>query len=881
MFANPMDPQRIFIVDAHAFLHRSYHALPKLSNSKGEETGALYGFMRLLLKLVREQKPKYLAVCFDSPGRTFRDAISPEYKANRPPTEPGLVSQLGKARELTAALGFKGVYADGFEADDLIAALAGKFSRAGMEAVIVSGDKDASQLAGPLVKIWDGSSPGFSGPEAVLKKYGVTPAQLADYFSLTGDASDNVPGVSGIGPKSAAKLINEYGSLAAVIEASGNPELAAKDKALAKVAKDRANAELSRRLVLLDTNAPVQEDFEAFSPVKPDQEAVAKLAASLEFRELKAMCGPAAEAGSAGGDAQPLFAVKPENLPPLKTPEEILSSVQGELSIYAYPEGVALGSSLGVCLLEKGFFSESCAVLAAAAIKNPDVRKNVFGLKSAMHLLGFKAGESPVNFFELETAAALLGAGAKKPGPLELMFGTADSAPAFSADGGALEEKLLVCGGLGELAVKLKGGLEAVGLWKVYETLELPLAEPVYAMEKTGFMVDMVSLRNLSAEFESKLSAIESEAEKLTGEKVNLNSPKQLSFLIYEELNIQLDEQQKRMFKTKEGLSTGEEALTFLKGAHPVIPKILEFREIAKLKSSFVDNLLAAADTEGRVHTTFDATGTATGRFSSSKPNLQNIPVRSEYGQLVRKCFIAREGFSLLSADYSQIDLRVLAHTSLDRSLVEAFRSGQDIHLRTAAEIFDCAPELVTKEMRGSAKAINFGIVYGQGAPGLARELGISRGDAARYISHYFEVYSGVKEWIDKTIEAAKKDGFVSTFTGRRRALPELTAGNPHVRAFAERAAVNTPIQGGSADIIKKAMIRIWGLIKGSQDVLMLSQVHDELIFEVKDQLLAETAALVRREMENAFPLIVPLKAELKAGKNWSGMRELTANSEQ
>ncbi|HAH32519.1 MAG TPA: DNA polymerase I [Elusimicrobia bacterium] len=863
-----MDPKRIFIVDAHAFLHRSYHALPKLTNSKGEEVGALYGFMRLLLKLVREHKPHYLAVCFDSPGGSFRDSIFTEYKANRTETELPLVRQLESARELTAALGFKGVYMRGFEADDLIAALAGKFSRAGVEAVIVSGDKDAGQLLGPLVKIWDGSAQAFSGTEAVFKKYGVTSAQLADYFSLTGDASDNVPGVSGVGPKSAAKLINEYGSLAAVLEAAKKPELASKDKALAKVARDAANAELSRRLILLDTNAPVEADFEAFVPARPDMAVLEAMANRLEFKELRAMCG-AAPGGAGDGGSMSLFAVKPENLPPLKTPEEILASVPGTLSVYAFEGGLAVGSSSGVCLLEKDSFSLSQAALVVAAIQNPSIRKTAFGLKSAMHSLDFKADERPVNFFELEIAAALLGAGVKKRGPQDLIFEKLGHAPAVE---GSREEKLLVCGRLGELAEKLKGELEAVGLLEVYQNLELPLTQPVYAMEKTGFMVDMPLLRELSADFEKKLSAIENEAEALTGEKVNLNSPKQLAFLIYEKLNIQLDEQQKRMFKTKEGLSTGEEALTFLKAAHPVIPKILEFREIAKLKSSFVDNLLAAADSGGRVHTTFDATGTATGRFSSSKPNLQNIPVRSEYGQMVRKCFIAREGFSLLSGDYSQIDLRVLAHNSLDKALVEAFRSGQDIHLRTASEVFDCAPELVTKEMRGSAKAINFGIVYGQGAPGLARELGISRADAARYISHYFEVYSGVKEWINKTIETAKKDGFVSTFTGRRRVLLELKASNPHIRSFAERAAVNTPIQGGSADIIKKAMLRIWDAIKGSNNVFMLSQVHDELIFEVRDALLEETAALVKREMENAFPLIVPLKAELKAGKNWRDM---------
>jgi len=347
-----------------------------------------------------------------------------------------------------------------------------------------------------------------------------------------------------------------------------------------------------------------------------------------------------------------------------------------------------------------------------------------------------------------------------------------------------------------------------------------------------------------------------------------------VAFLLYEKLNLGLEEAQKKQFKNKDGYSTGEEALQYLKASHPVVPLIMEFREISKLKSSFVDNLLAAAGPDGRLHTTFDQLGAATGRFSSRNPNLQNIPVRSESGLLVRKCFTAREGFVLLSADYSQIDLRVLAHLSGDRNLTEAFRHGEDIHLRTAAEVFNCAPEFVTPEMRRAAKAINFGIVYGQTPTGLSRELGISRGEAATYIKHYFEVCPGVKEWSDKTMDEAKKTGFVTTFTGRRRALPELKASNPHLRSFAERAAVNTPVQGGSADIIKKAMVSLFDGFKHSKDVFMLLQVHDELVFEVRRDSLKRAAALIKKEMEGAYKLSVPLKADLKTGPNWRDMEK-------
>ena len=425
-----------------------------------------------------------------------------------------------------------------------------------------------------------------------------------------------------------------------------------------------------------------------------------------------------------------------------------------------------------------------------------------------------------------------------------------------------------------ELWELLKAELEKTGQLALYSELELPLLPAVYSMERLGTAVDTPLLGELSARFEGRLAELQAESERLTGAEVNLNSPKQVAFLLYEKLNIGLSEAQKKQFKTKDGYSTGEEVLQFLKAAHPVVPLLLEFREVSKLKSSFVDNLIAATGPDGRLHTTFDQLGTATGRFSSSRPNLQNIPVRSESGLLVRKCFIARPGFTLLSGDYSQIDLRVLAHLSGDRNLTDAFRSGEDIHLRTASEIFHCAPAFVTPDMRRAAKAINFGIVYGKTAMGLSQDLGISRSEAATYIKHYFEVCPGVKEWSDRVVEEAKRTGMVTTFAGRRRLLPELAAKNMHLRGFAERAAVNTPVQGGSAEIIKKAMVNLHPQLRGSADIFMLLQVHDELMFEVRAGKLKEAAALVKKEMEKAYPLSVPLLAELKTGLNWRDMEK-------
>ena len=856
-----MSTKRVFIIDAHAFLHRSYHALPKFSTSKGEEVGALFGFLRLLLKILRERKPEYVAVCFDSKGGSFRDELYGDYKANRSETEPGLVGQLNTARDLVKAIGLKGVYLKGYEADDLIATLARRAGQAGLEAVIVSGDKDAAQLVGERVKMWDGSSPDFTGPEAVEKKYGLPPGLLPDYFALTGDSSDNVPGVAGVGPKSAAKLVQTYGPLEKILAAALDPALVAADKALAKVAKDMENARLSRRLVSLEADAPVEEGLELFRPAAPGGAELEEMARRLEFKDLAAL--------SAAGPA-PVRDAAP--LPPVRTPEEILPALAGSASFAAFEDALAIGSGKGVCFLRPGAFSAEVSQAAARLLADKNIHKAVYGLKSVMRALDLPPGYTPENFMDAEAAAALLSAGARGSTLPQLAFerlGLPLQLP------GSEEEKAQACGALEELSRKLREELEKSGMWNVYSELELPLLPVVFAMERAGTAADSALLGELSSRFEKKLAELQAQAEQLTGAEINLNSPKQVGFLLYEKLNLGLGEAQKKQFKNKDGgYSTGEEALQYLKAAHPVVPLLLEFREISKLKSSFVDNLLAATGPDGRLHTTFDQLGTATGRFSSSKPNLQNIPVRSEAGLLVRKCFTAAEGFTLLSADYSQIDLRVLAHLSLDANLVSAFRHGEDIHARTASEVFNCAPEFVTPEMRRAAKAINFGIVYGQTAQGLSRELGISRTEAADYIKHYFEACPGVKAWSEKTVEEAKKNGFVTTFPGRRRPLPELAASNPHLRGFAERAAVNTPVQGGSAEIIKKAMLRIAPLIKGSRDIIMLLQVHDELVVEVRGARLAEAALLIKREMESAYELAVPLKADLKTGPNWRDMKK-------
>ena len=853
-----MPDKTVFIIDAHAFLHRSYHALPKLSTSKGEEVGALFGFLRLLLKIIKEHKPDYAAVCFDSPGRTFRDDLYPEYKANRKELEEGLIGQLRAAPELPGAVGLKAVALPGFEADDIIATLAERFSADGAQVVIVTGDKDAAQLVRDGVKLWDGKSEDFQGAEDVAAKFGVKPSQITDYLALTGDSSDNVPGVAGIGPKGAVKLLSAYGALENVLAAAADPAQAAKDKLLTKVASGAAEAALSKRLCVLDRHAPVPFTNEDFLARDPDAALAGELARRFEFRDLAAL----------GARTQDGLFDAPQ------TPEISLASAleraAGEKSLFLAAGDGALcaGSEKGAAFLDAAALDKKDKELLSAAIADPGIAKSVAGLKKAMHLLDFDPAAEPANFFELEIVQSLISA--RKADLSKMLF---ERTGAMPRKDGSREELLGAMAAMPEMRASLEKEL-AGELEKVYRELELPLITVIYAMERAGFRVDTGLLKELSSGFERRLAELENEAEALTGHRINLNSPKQLAWLLYEKLNLQLTDEQKKMFKTKDGFSTAEEVLTLLLPAHPVIEKLLEFREISKLKSSFVDNLLAAADAEGRVHTTFEQTGTSTGRFSSSKPNLQNIPVRTPGGQSVRRTFIARPGFSLLSADYSQIDLRVLAHVSGDANLSAAFRADEDIHARTASEVFSVAPEFVTKEMRRTAKAINFGIVYGQSAHGLARELGIPRSDAAKYIKYYFEAYAGVKAWIDRSVAEAKVKGCVYTFTGRLRPVPDIKGSNPAMRAFAERVAVNMPIQGGSADIIKKAMIDIHAKIKGSADIVMMLQVHDELVFEVRDGYMAGAARLVKSGMENAFKLDVPLKADIKTGANWQDMEK-------
>lgn len=882
---------RLYLVDAHAFLHRAYHALPPLSNSRGEPVGALYGFARMLLQLLKRESPEGVAVCFDSPGPTFRHEAYKEYKATRKEIDEDLLRQLKEARGMAEAMGFACAELPGYEADDLMATLARRAAGEGYDSVLVTGDKDALQMVGPGVRVLKDVTGGVWMDEPqVLEKLGVSPRAVVDFLALTGDASDNVPGVRGIGPVGAAKLLNRFGDLEGALRAAKaqDPEIPPKTaQALVEGEKNLRSA-----LFLLRLRSDVPVPLRPSDCRSPDlrQDRMAEVFARLEFHSLlKEIGGPApagrgaSAPGSSRGPQMPearggvalAEREEPGDLPRIR--ELPFKELRAELSQSPVVAVTALRNEArdlvesSRAFLALGLEDGRAALLDEAQVKS--VKAEISGILRGKSL---KAG------YDLkETLAALELLGLELSGPL---FDTMLAAYCLSPvrpkeDGGegGWRELLLrrVAKALGR--ERLREGMKEAGVLKLYEELELPLVAILRGMEREGIALDEPYLRGLSREFEARIASLKAELDRMAGMPINVNSPKQLGELLFDRLGLP------EIHKTaKGGRSTDEEALQALARSHPIPAKVLEYRELAKLQSTYVDGLLERLDPgTGRVHTRFDQTGTETGRLSSLNPNLQNIPVRTALGQKIRRAFVSRKGWVLVSADYSQIDLRVLAHVSGDRVLKEAFSRNEDVHLRTACEVFRVPPESVDAEMRRRAKAVNFGIVYGQTPFGLAAELGISQTEAADIIRRYFERYQGVAEWLEKNLETARSEGLVRTFLGRIRHLPGLSARNTALRQFSERAARNTPIQGGSADIIKLAMLEVHKGLSGARPpafkARMLLQIHDELLFEAPKAEVAAFSRWVRGSMERACSLSVPLLVDVKAGPDWRDMEAVKA----
>lgn len=853
-----MNRPRLFLVDAFGFIFRAYHArarsgAPPMRTSTGLNTEAVYIFHNMLRKLKEAHQPEYLAAVFESAGPTFRDEEFAEYKANRPEAPPELVEQIPWVQKLLEAQGIPVLQFERYEADDVIGTLARRAVAEGFEVVIVTADKDMMQLVGDGISLLNPSKDDtWYDAEGVREFLGVRPEQVPDLLALKGDPVDNIPGAPGIGEKGARELITRFGTVEAAMERAAEVERKAYRESLQN---NRETILLSKRLATIDTNVPVECDLRACAVREADPEALKAVYRELEFfsllKDLEPGAAPAAaEFGEISGasDLRRYLAEVAEGgrlavaLPP-----------GGEGELAPPPLGLSRRSGEGVAvaqaLLEelKGF------------LEDPGRKKIVYNAKDVIKALE-RRGVAPRGLAEdVMLYGFLLSA---DPGGCSLEK-LAERHLGRSPGAGA-EHRAEACFALAE---KLKPEVERQGLWRVYEEIELPLAPVLARMERAGIRIERAELARLGERMEGEIQRLAEEIHQMAGRSFNINSPQQLGKVLFEEMGLRPPARYAR----SKSVSTAAEVLEEMAADHPIAGKVLEYRQLTKLKNTYIDALPALIDPgTGRLHTTFNQTGAATGRLSSSEPNLQNIPIRTELGREIRAAFVPREGWKLMTADYSQIELRLLAHMSEDPVLVEAFRNGEDIHTRTAAEVFGVPPLMVTPEMRRNAKAVNFGIVYGQTPFGLAQQLGIDRAEAERYIKSYFERYAGVKRFIDRTVEEVRKSGVVRTEFGRLRPIPDINSTNPNARGFAERTAVNTPLQGTAADLIKLAMIRVDADLRdGGYQSQLLLQVHDELVLECPPQEVEEVARLVKSRMEGVYRLKVPLVAETGVGDNW------------
>lgn len=851
---------QFYLIDAHGFLHRNYHALPKLSTSSGLEVGALYGFVRWLLKMLQEKHPAYVAVCFDSPGGCARrKALLPTYKGNRAKPDDALVSQLNLARELVRGLGLAVVAQSGIEADDLMAFLARQAQQTQVPSVLVTSDKDVYQFLNEWISIWPSGKDAIKGPEAAQEKFGLAPEFLPDYFALVGDSSDNIPGAEGIGPKGAVELVTKFGHLEDILRAAHNGDPQLKPALAKKLLAGEGSALLSKQLVVFDESLQIPFHLQDYQVHLPDRAALAALFAPYEFKNLLDIVPNAS--------SQETKPVVQETVQLLPLSDVLVKAKNApRVFVHADEDWVVVGLS-----------PREAAILSAAEIKpwelaqlkelclNDAVEKIGYDLKLTLRLLDLNLDGHFLNCFDGRLAKYLL----DPAGDLSFAGCVAQYFAATVSEDNPQELLQTYNQFIWPLQDKLTDALKASGQYELYRTLELPLMVVLADMEWQGLRIDPGWLESFKVLLEQEIAQCQASVDGQAGYPVNINSPKQLGVLLFEQMKIP------PVRKTKTGYSTDESVLEEIAGAYPIARAILDYRASSKLKSTYVDNLLLLADENHIVHSYLDQTGTVTGRLSSSSPNLQNIPVRTEKGRQLRRAFCAAPGNVLLSVDYSQIDLRVLAHESQDPVLIQSFIEGGDIHTQTAAQVFGVMPLMVTPEMRTSAKAINFGIIYGQGPMGLSQSLGISLREAKEYIDNYFKNYHTVREWIDKNVALARQNGYVKTMLGHVRYLPEFNMGIGSMASFAQRAAINTIVQGGSADIIKKAMLDVFAFTRGT-DVRMLMQVHDELIFELPQEKLQTAAATIKNLMQNAVKLRVPLLVSTKAGPNWYELQKFS-----
>ncbi|MFQ5580787.1 MAG: DNA polymerase I [Nitrospiria bacterium] len=868
-----------YIIDGSAYVYRAYFAIRELSTSSGLPTNAIYGFAQMLLKLIKDKHPDYLAITFDTQGPTTRHSAYAEYKSHRPEMPDSLQLQIPYIHRLVEAFQIPSLMQEGVEADDLIGTLSKKGEAAGLQVVIVSGDKDMFQLITPSVTIYDSMKEKVITEDSILEKFGVTPPQMVEIMGLMGDTADNIPGVRGIGKKTAIQLIGQFGSIDHLLE---NLDQVKRPKLREMLASQAEEARLSRSLVTIDTDCPIDFDQDALRCRPGDPERLIPLFRELEFSALIREFQPSAPKQEVQHQV-----VKPSECGKIAT----LVNKSGELGLEFLSTSLTPMSAdwVGIALVPEAgrlfYLSLEDQDDLPEAIKDVlashEIVKVGHNLKPLLILLKNRGISLQGRIVDTMIPAYLLNPDRRDHSieavALELLNENLVPMKEMVSDGKSNSKKDLnpalfpaaLCK-RADAALRLSKIfpplLEKQSLTALFSDIEVPLVTVLADIERNGVKIDTALLGELSRELEGKISALTETIHNLAGEAFNVNSPKQLAYILFEKIGLT------PIKKTKTGFSTNEEVLTQLAVQHPLPAEVLSIRQLVKLKSTYVDALprLVHPETQ-RVHTQLNQTITATGRLSSKEPNLQNIPIRGEIGKRIRGAFTVEPGHCLLSADYSQIELRILAHMSEDPQLLESFQIGEDVHTRTAIEIFGLLKEEITSEMRRAAKAVNFGIIYGQSPFGLSAGLGVSMNEAKRYIDLYFEHYHGVRLFIDETLKTAAEKGYVTTLLNRRRQIRDLASPNSHKRGMGERMAINTPIQGSAADIIKLAMIAIWRWMREEKLASRMTlQVHDELIFEVPLDEVDLMKKQVVSLMEGVVELKVPLTVDIGTGQNWS-----------
>jgi DNA polymerase-1 len=879
----------LYLIDGNSYLYRAFYAIRGLTASDGTPTNAVFGFTNMIMKLLKEKSPDYFAIVFDMPGPTHRHEMYKEYKAHRKPMPDELRPQVPLIKELVHAFNIPVIEKSGYEADDILAHIAKDAESGGMDVFIVTGDKDMCQTVTPKIKLYDTMKDKVTEEKDVIERYGVGPSRFPEIIALMGDASDNIPGAPGIGEKTAVKLLKEFSDIEELIE---NHTAIKNTRARNAVAGNIDSIRLSKELATLHPEVPMEITFEELEIKEPDWKTIKEHFRKYEFNSLIRM-------------------LPDEQLPPDEKTEymtildekhldKVLASVDNEIAIdtETTSKSPMLAALVGISLSIKpdtayyipiahdypGVPEQLSKDLVLRKIKsllkNSKIRKLGHNIKYDYIVLKNEGICMQGISFDTMLASYLLNpnknnhnmtdAAMDNLGIKTISYSDVVGKDKKDFSEVNVEDATEYSGEDAAVTLKLKNhfgpALDKEDLAKLFHEIEVPLIEVLADMEMEGIKLDIPLMESFSIKMESELGSVEQRIYFIAGEEFNINSPKQLQEILFEKLGL------KPVKKTKTGYSTNIEVLEQLALVHELPKEIIEYRGLSKLKSTYVDALPRLVNPKtGRLHTSFNQTITATGRLSSSDPNLQNIPIRSEWGKEIRKAFIAEPGNLILSSDYSQIELRIFAHLSGDSHLVEVFKNDGDIHTRTASGLFGVEPEKVSEDMRRKAKTVNFGIIYGISPYGLSRQLGIPADEAKHYIDTYFAGFSGVKSYIESLIQEASAAGFVSTLFGRKRAIPELQSTNRNTKQFGERLATNTPVQGSAADIIKISMLNIWHrLNKEKMKTKMLLQVHDELLFEVPENEKTKAEILVREEMENAVKLSVPLKVDIGIGKNWA-----------